>query len=186
MDQVLVAFESEKTCRRIREILECSATASCLVCRSGDQVRRLVNKRHITAVVCGFKLADETAADVLEDLPPFCAMLVLAPQDQLDLLRSDRLLPLPAPTSRGALLEGVERLLQMGREAEGTLSRRDGAERETNSDYDAKRRTTLDPLRITRVPPGTFLAWLRRRGKNKVPRLSNDRRVAEEIVGATA
>lgn len=130
MDQVLVAFESEKTCRRIREILECSGTASCLVCRSGDQVRRLVNKRHITAVVCGFKLADETAADVLEDLPPFCAMLVLAPQDQLDLLRSDRLLPLPAPTSRGALLEGVERLLQMGREAEGTLSRRDGAERE--------------------------------------------------------
>ena len=62
----------------------------------------------------------------------------------------------------------------------------DGALREINSDYDAKRRTTLDPLRITRVPPGTFLAWLRRRGKNKVPRLSNDRRVAEEIVGATA
>ena len=130
MDQVLVAFESEKTCRRIREILECSGTASCLVCRSGDQVRRLVNKRHIAAVVCGFKLADETAADVLEDLPPFCAMLVLAPQDQLDLLRRDRLLPLPAPTSRGALLEGVERLLQMGREAERALSRRDGAERE--------------------------------------------------------
>ena len=129
MDQVLVAFESEKTCRRIREILECSGTASCLVCRSGDQVRRLVNKRHITAVVCGFKLADETAADVLEDLPPFCAMLVLAPQDQLDLLRRDRLFPLPAPTSRGALLEGVERLLQMGREAERALSRRDGAER---------------------------------------------------------
>lgn len=125
-----MAFESEKTCRRVREILECSGTASCLVCRSGDQVRRMVNKRHITAVVCGFKLADETAADILEDLPSFCAMLVLAPQDQLDLLRRERLFPLPAPTSRGALLEGVERLLRMGREAEGALSRRDGAEQE--------------------------------------------------------
>ena len=87
MDQVLVAFESEKTCRRIREILECSGTASCLVCRSGDQVRRLVNKRHIAAVVCGCKLADETAAAVLGGL------------------------------------------VQMGREAERALSRRDGAER---------------------------------------------------------
>lgn len=127
---MLVAFESEKTCRRVKEILERSGTASCLVCRSADQVRRWVNEQHITAVVCGFKLADEAAADVLEDLPSFCSMLVLAPQDRLDLLRGDRLFPLPAPTSRGALLEGVERLLRMGREAEKPLSRRDGEERE--------------------------------------------------------
>lgn len=130
MDQILVAFESEKTCHRVREILERSGTASCLICRSADQVRRWVNKQHLTAVVCGYKLADETAADVLEDLPPFCAMLVVAPQDRLNLLREERLIPLPAPTSRSALLEGVERLLQMGREAEKSLSRRDREERE--------------------------------------------------------
>lgn len=62
----------------------------------------------------------------------------------------------------------------------------DDALREINSDYDAKRRTTLDPPRITVVPHGTFLRWLRLRGKNKVPRLSNDRKVAEEIASVTA
>jgi GH3 auxin-responsive promoter len=32
------------------------------------------------------------------------------------------------------------------------------------------------------VDRGLFLAWLRARGKNKVPRLVNDRHVAEEIL----
>lgn len=57
----------------------------------------------------------------------------------------------------------------------------DAALRAINSDYDAKRRTTLDPLRLTVVPRGTFLGWLQQRGKNKVPRLANDRRTAEEV-----
>jgi len=32
------------------------------------------------------------------------------------------------------------------------------------------------------VERGRFLAWMRARGKNKVPRLVNDRRVADEIL----
>ncbi len=57
----------------------------------------------------------------------------------------------------------------------------DEALRAVNSDYDAKRRTTLDAQRIVPVAPGTFLAWMRARGKNKVPRLANDRHAAEDI-----
>lgn len=66
--------------------------------------------------------------------------------------------------------------------AEHFVRELDGALRSLNSDYDAKRRTTLDAPRLTVVPRGTFLAWMRRRGKNKVPRLSNDRTVAGEVV----
>ena len=54
--------------------------------------------------------------------------------------------------------------------------------RAVNSDYDAKRRTTLERQRLTVAERGTFLAWMRARGKNKVPRLVNDRHVAEEIL----
>ena len=57
----------------------------------------------------------------------------------------------------------------------------DRALRAVNSDYDAKRQTTLERQRLTRVPAGTFLAWMRARGKNKVPRLVNDRRVADDL-----
>jgi len=58
----------------------------------------------------------------------------------------------------------------------------DKALRAVNSDYDAKRQTTLDRQRLALLPPGVFLAWMRSRGKNKVPRLVNDRRVADDIL----
>ena len=58
----------------------------------------------------------------------------------------------------------------------------DEALRRENSDYDAKRRTTLERLHLHPVERGRFLRWMRTRGKNKVPRMANDRRVAEEIV----
>ncbi len=54
--------------------------------------------------------------------------------------------------------------------------------RAVNSDYDAKRNTTLERQRLTVVGKGHFFAWMRARGKNKVPRLVNDRRVADDIL----
>ena len=51
-----------------------------------------------------------------------------------------------------------------------------------NSDYDAKRQTALDPPRIHAVPPGTTLRWLQKTGKNKLPRMRNDRTVVEQLL----
>ena len=58
----------------------------------------------------------------------------------------------------------------------------DRALRAGNSDYDAKRLTTLERQRLTVLPAGSFLGWMRTHGKNKVPRLVNDRHVAEQLV----
>lgn len=60
-----------------------------------------------------------------------------------------------------------------------------------NSDYEAKRLKgmALDRLRLQSVPKGTFLRWMRARGKfgnqNKVPRLANHRQYVEEIMQFT-
>lgn len=54
--------------------------------------------------------------------------------------------------------------------------------RSVNSDYDAKRQTALDPPRIHAVPPGTTLRWLQKTGKNKLPRMRNDRTVVEQLL----
>jgi len=58
----------------------------------------------------------------------------------------------------------------------------DEALRRINSDYDAKRRSTLDTLVLYAVPRGTFLGWMQRYGKNKVPRMMNERRVLEQVL----
>lgn len=57
-----------------------------------------------------------------------------------------------------------------------------------NSDYEAKRYKgiTLDKPTVHAVPNGTFIEWLRRKGKvggqNKVPRLSNSRKYLDELL----
>ena len=41
----MVAFAGEQNGRRVKEILESAGAASCLLCRSADQVRRLVSQQ---------------------------------------------------------------------------------------------------------------------------------------------
>lgn len=62
--------------------------------------------------------------------------------------------------------------------------------RRLNSDYDAKRSHSifLDPPEVVSVAPGTFERWLssagnhKLGGQRKVPRLSNDRKIAESLL----
>ncbi|MBC7890418.1 MAG: GH3 auxin-responsive promoter family protein [Ferruginibacter sp.] len=64
----------------------------------------------------------------------------------------------------------------------------DNALKNCNSDYEAKRHKDIAlglPV-VHALPAGTFTEWLRRKGKlggqHKVPRLSNERKIVEEIL----
>ena len=111
MEKVIVAFAGLQNGKRIREILERSGTAACLLCTSADQVRRTVHEQQVPAVVCGYKFADGPAELLYEDLPSFCHMLMVASQSQLDLVQNPEILRLSAPASRSELLGAVEELL---------------------------------------------------------------------------
>jgi len=129
MDNIILAFESEKTCQNLKELLEGSGTALCLVCRSAAQVRRLVHKQRVTCVVCGYKLRDESSEQLFEDLPESCAMLLIAVQSLLDLVGNEDIFKLPAPVSRSNLIASVRLMLQIGRRLERyTRPRRSGEE----------------------------------------------------------
>ena len=66
----------------------------------------------------------------------------------------------------------------------------DNSLRRLNSDYDAKRNNTifLDPPEIVTIPRGTFDRWLatvgnrKLGGQKKIPRLANDRHVADAVL----
>ncbi|MBL7943217.1 MAG: GH3 auxin-responsive promoter family protein [Flavobacteriales bacterium] len=86
---------------------------------------------------------------------------------------------------------GHEWLMEFGKEPDdmekfGQLF--DQRLREVNSDYDAKRSFdfVLQPPLLHSLPPGTFYNWLRSKGKlggqHKVPRLSNERHLLEEVL----
>ena len=118
MEKIIVAFAKEESGRRIRDILESSGTASCVVCRSAAEVKRVVSKQRISAVVCGYKFHDESAEHLFEDLPPACAMLMVAAQGMLEMCESDDIFKLASPVSRGDLIASVRLLLQVGHRLE--------------------------------------------------------------------
>jgi len=81
-------------------------------------VKRLVSKQRVSTVICGYKLSDETAEELFQDLPGFCSMLVVAIQSMLEMVESDEIFRLAAPVSRSDLLSAVQTLLQVGRRVE--------------------------------------------------------------------
>ena len=130
MRQVIVAFERQSNCDRIREILESTGEFSCLACRGADQVKRTVRKLRLDLVVCGFKLGEESCEAVYHDLPRRCVMLMVAPQAQLDLCEAGGVCKLPTPVRRSELLSSVRQLIQMGQGRECPSAQRSPEERE--------------------------------------------------------
>lgn len=118
MDKVILAFEGQKTAERVREAIESSGLAACILCHSAAEVKRLVLKQRITTVICGYKLPDQTAESMLEDLPISCAVLVVAVQSMLDMIGNDGIFKLAAPVTRSDLLASVRMLMQTGRRME--------------------------------------------------------------------
>lgn len=115
MRQVIVAFERQSNREKLRELLEGSGEFSCLLCHSGAQVKRAVSKLRPGIIVCGFKLADESCEALYADLPPRCAMLMVAPQNRLELCETEGIFKLPAPIRRAELLASLRMLAQFTR-----------------------------------------------------------------------
>lgn len=118
MEQVLLAFEGNRTNERVRDMIEASGLAECTICRSAGEVKRLVYQQQVTAVICGYKLRDETAQELRDDLPQFCSLLVIAMQNMLDMIDSEDIFKLAAPVSKGDLLASIRMLLQLGHRME--------------------------------------------------------------------
>ena len=130
MRQIVVAFERQSNCDRLREALESTGEFTCLTCRSAAQVKRAVGKLRLDLVVCGFKLGEESCEAVYHDLPRRCVMLMVAPQAQLDLCEAAGIFKLPVPIRRSELLASVRLLIQMGQGRECPSAQRSPEERE--------------------------------------------------------
>ena len=155
MDQIILAMDRERDSRRLKEVLESAGAAACLVCLSADQVRRTARKLRVATVVCGYKLGNESAEALWEDLPDTCTMLVLAGQDRLDLLQNEDIFRLPVPVSRGDLVASVRMLLQMERRRERFLHPRRSPEEQ--SVIDEAKRLLMDRNDMTEEQAHHFL-----------------------------
>ncbi len=96
--------------------------------------------------------------------------------------------PIPLTLSQTGAHEWVVEFSNMPDSPEAFAQMLDNELQQANSDYEAKRRGSmaLGMLKLTVVKPGHFQQWLKAKnklgGQHKVPRLSNDRTVLEEIL----
>ena len=118
MDTIIVAFENTALSQRFSDLMESTGTARCLTCRSGDQVRRLLNKQQAYCVVCSPHFRDGPAEWLCGDLPPFCSLLMVGPAHQLALCSDPDIFKLPTPIRREEALSTVSLLLQFGHRME--------------------------------------------------------------------
>ena len=117
MRQVIVAFERQSNCDRLREIIENGGEFSCVVCRTADQVRRAARKLRLDIVVSGFKLGEDSCESLFYDLPQRCSMLMVAPQAQLEVCEGEGIFKLRAPVRRSELMASVRLLSQVAQSA---------------------------------------------------------------------
>ena len=117
--------------QRFGALMERERVAQCLTCRSGDQVRRLLDKQQVYCVVCSPHLTDGPAEWLYEDLPPFCSLLLVGPQHMLDACGSGEVFKLATPIRREEAVATVRLLLQFGHRIEKLLrTRRSRTEQE--------------------------------------------------------
>ena len=127
MSQIIVAFDSGSNRRRISDMLDSVGMTVKGVCRSGAEAIRKVQELNGGLVICGYKLADMTAADLARGLDGKACILVIAPPDQLGDCGEESVFTLPAPVTKADVVSSVrmlEQLLDM-------LSRRSAPERGT-------------------------------------------------------
>lgn len=178
MRQVIVAFERQSNCDRLREILEGTGEFSCLVCRSAAQVKRAVLKLRLDIVVCGFKLADQSCESMYHDLPQRCSVLMVAPQAQLELCTAAGVFKLPAPVRRSELLASVRLLAQLGQ----GWDRAPGRSQEERELVDRAKQVLMDHSGMTEEQAHRFL---QKRSMDNGARLADTARqvLEQEITG---
>lgn len=113
MEQIIIAYERQDSCDRVRRILEEAGEFSCTVCRSGAKVRRAANKLRSGLVVCGFKLLDESCESIYHDLPDAYVMLMTASAAQLELCETKDIFKLALPAHSLELRTSVRLLAQL-------------------------------------------------------------------------
>lgn len=147
METVIVAFENTAMGQKLGELLESTGTARCILCQSGDQVRRWMDKQGAYCVVASPHLSDGPAEWLCDDLPPTCALLLVGPQHTLDLCGSRDIFRLPTPIRREEAVTTVRLLLQFGRRMERVLRvRRNRGDQEV---VDRAKRLLMDRRGLT-------------------------------------
>ncbi|MDO5426098.1 MAG: ANTAR domain-containing protein [Eubacteriales bacterium] len=108
MVNVIVVFPKIEDAKNIRNLLVRNGYHVVAVCTSGAQVLQAVDQLEDGILVCGYRFSDMLYSDLLEDLPPYIEMLLVASNNILGQGVGKNIVSLPLPLKVHDLVNTLE------------------------------------------------------------------------------
>ncbi len=114
MRNVILAFQNADAAATISRVLQPAGYGVSGICSGGAEVLRMLEWSAASAVVCGYRLKDVTAAELYENLPRGTGMLVLLSQSQAGMVAlPSGIQSLNLPVSRTAMLDVLKTVIMI-------------------------------------------------------------------------
>lgn len=111
MSRIIVAFAHNASREKIGQLIEHCGHELRGSFRSGAETLRAVRKMGCGVVVCGYKLADMTADELIANLGPTAQVLVAASPMNLEMVESPAAHRIASPISKVEFREMLEKLV---------------------------------------------------------------------------
>lgn len=110
LERIVLGFSKSETAKKIGNMLESGGYSVFATCRSKDEIVRIVSEIDDALVIMGFKLADATVNDVVDDLPKGSKIISLLKPEQRDYIESFDIYVVGLPINAAGLLSAIDRL----------------------------------------------------------------------------
>ncbi|MGN1097867.1 MAG: ANTAR domain-containing response regulator [Clostridia bacterium] len=114
MKSVILAFQNPDAANTIQRVVQLGGYGVSGICSGGAEVLRMLEWTSASAVICGYRLKDTTAAELFQNLPQGIGMLVLLSQNQADNVDMPYgIQSLNLPVSRTELLDTLKTVIMI-------------------------------------------------------------------------
>lgn len=110
MNRIIVAFAHNASREKLGQMIELCGHPVYASFRSGAETLRAARKLDGVMVVCGYKLSDMTADQLIANLGPSIPVMVVASPVHLEMLESPSAKRVASPISRAVFSETLNRL----------------------------------------------------------------------------
>lgn len=109
---IIVAFAKQADAVNFKSILVRGGYDSVKVCTSGVQALSAMEDLGSGVIISGYRLSDMLYSELLEDLPNYFQMLLIASTDKAPYEANDNLIYLPTPVKKSDLFSTLELMLE--------------------------------------------------------------------------
>ena len=121
---IIVAFAKSEDAQHLKSILSRGGYDGAVICTSGVQALSAMDDLGSGVIICGYRLSDMLYSELLEDLPAYFKMIMIASTSKAPMeSESDNFVYLPTPLQRADLfstlnlmIEGVRRAKKKAKE----------------------------------------------------------------------